>query len=86
DDSIVEMGALFCAQMNEDTNIRPGYISHKHLDNGLMPDIQVWMPTGSRDYGYESGYTPMLVGWETSIEPKFQYGEGVRGKKIKAVE
>ncbi|KAL6004120.1 hypothetical protein ACLOJK_004667 [Asimina triloba] len=35
-----------------------------------MPDVQVWMSIGSGDYGYESGYTPVLVGWETSIEPK----------------
>ncbi|KAL5979970.1 hypothetical protein ACLOJK_039082 [Asimina triloba] len=25
----------------EDTNIRPGYISHQHLDDGLMSDVQV---------------------------------------------
>ncbi|KAL5986434.1 hypothetical protein ACLOJK_014767, partial [Asimina triloba] len=35
-----------------------------------MPDIQVWIPAGSGDYGYEGRYTPMIVEWETSIEPK----------------
>ncbi|KAL5979254.1 hypothetical protein ACLOJK_019152 [Asimina triloba] len=25
----------------EDTNIRPGYIGHQHLIDGLMPDVQV---------------------------------------------
>ncbi|KAL5979068.1 hypothetical protein ACLOJK_018965, partial [Asimina triloba] len=24
----------------EDTNIRPGYIGHQHLDDGLMPNVQ----------------------------------------------
>ncbi|KAL5980350.1 hypothetical protein ACLOJK_028258, partial [Asimina triloba] len=42
----------------ENTNVRPGYISHQHLNDGLMPDVQVWMPAGSRDYVYEGGYTP----------------------------
>ncbi|KAL6003967.1 hypothetical protein ACLOJK_004513 [Asimina triloba] len=26
--------------MWEDTNIRPGYIGHQHLNDGLMPDVQ----------------------------------------------
>ncbi|KAL5993966.1 hypothetical protein ACLOJK_038323 [Asimina triloba] len=56
--------------MWEETNIQPGYIGHRHLDDGLMPDVQAWMPAGSGNYGYEGGYTPVLVGWETSIEPK----------------
>ncbi|KAL5988759.1 hypothetical protein ACLOJK_026861 [Asimina triloba] len=43
----------------EDTNIRPGYIGHQHLIDGLMPDVQVGMLTGSRDYVYEGGYTPV---------------------------
>ncbi|KAL6013609.1 hypothetical protein ACLOJK_004107 [Asimina triloba] len=71
----------------EDTNIRPGYIGHQLLDDGL-PDVQVWMPAGSGDYGYEGGYTPVLFGWETSIELKYLIclGEGVHVKKIKVVK
>ncbi|KAL5975841.1 hypothetical protein ACLOJK_020169 [Asimina triloba] len=73
--------------IREDTNIRPGYIGHQHLNDGLMPDVQVWIPTGSGDYGYEGGYTLVLFGWETSIEPKCSIcsGEGVHGKKIEVV-
>ncbi|KAL5975383.1 hypothetical protein ACLOJK_019705 [Asimina triloba] len=52
------------------TNIRLGYIGHQHFDDGLMPDVQVWMPAESGDYGYECGYTPVLFEWETFIEPK----------------
>ncbi|KAL5985917.1 hypothetical protein ACLOJK_027907 [Asimina triloba] len=60
----------------------------KHLDDGLMPDVRVWMPVGLGDYVYEGGYTPMLFGWETSIEPKYliHSGESVHGKKIKVVK
>ncbi|KAL6003805.1 hypothetical protein ACLOJK_004351 [Asimina triloba] len=47
--------------IREDTNIRPGYIGHQHLNDGLMSDVQVWMSTGPRDYGYEGGYTPVYV-------------------------
>ncbi|KAL5994048.1 hypothetical protein ACLOJK_034919 [Asimina triloba] len=54
----------------EDTNIRPGYIGHQHLDDGLMPDVKVWMSAGSGDYGYEGGYMLVLVRWETFIKPK----------------
>ncbi|KAL5984305.1 hypothetical protein ACLOJK_018409 [Asimina triloba] len=58
--------------MWEDTNIRPGYIGHQHLDDdGVMPGVQVWISTGSGDYGYEAGCTPVLVGWKTSLEPKY---------------
>ncbi|KAL5979240.1 hypothetical protein ACLOJK_019138 [Asimina triloba] len=35
----------------EDTNIRPGYICHQHLDDGLMPNDQVGILAGSGDYG-----------------------------------
>ncbi|KAL5980662.1 hypothetical protein ACLOJK_028570, partial [Asimina triloba] len=72
----------------EDTNIRPGYIGHQHLNDGLIPDVQVWMPAGSGNYGYKGGYTPALVGWETSIEPKCSIcsGEGIHSKKIKSVK
>ncbi|KAL5978952.1 hypothetical protein ACLOJK_018847 [Asimina triloba] len=55
--------------MWEDTNIRPGYIGHQHLNDGLMPDVQVSMSAGSGDYGFE-----------------VCLGEGVHGKKIKAVK
>ncbi|KAL6002579.1 hypothetical protein ACLOJK_034513 [Asimina triloba] len=55
----------------EDTDIRLGYIGHQHLNDGLMPNVQVWMPTGSGNYVYDGGYMPMLVGWETSIEPNY---------------
>ncbi|KAL5986618.1 hypothetical protein ACLOJK_014951, partial [Asimina triloba] len=37
----------------EDTNIRPGYIGHQHLDDWMMPDVQVWILAGSGDYGYD---------------------------------
>ncbi|KAL5985275.1 hypothetical protein ACLOJK_027256, partial [Asimina triloba] len=43
-----------------------------YLDDGLMPDVQEWMPTKSADYENDGGYTPVLVGWETSIEPKIR--------------
>ncbi|KAL5978723.1 hypothetical protein ACLOJK_029840 [Asimina triloba] len=48
----------------EDTNIRPGYIGYQHLDDGLMLDVQVWMSAGSRDYGYEDGYTSVNLKME----------------------
>ncbi|KAL5979978.1 hypothetical protein ACLOJK_039090 [Asimina triloba] len=72
----------------EDTNIRLGFIGHQQLDDELMPNVQVWMIAGSGDYRYEGGYTPVLFGWETSIEPKYLIcsGEDVHGKKIKVVE
>ncbi|KAL6011992.1 hypothetical protein ACLOJK_002459 [Asimina triloba] len=42
---------------------------------------KVWIPAGSGDYGYEGGYTSVLVGWETSIEPK----RSMLGKAIRAL-
>ncbi|KAL6009456.1 hypothetical protein ACLOJK_022685 [Asimina triloba] len=41
----------------EDTNIRPRYIGHLHLDDGLLPDVQVWMPAGSGNYGSEGVFS-----------------------------
>ncbi|KAL6004811.1 hypothetical protein ACLOJK_005367 [Asimina triloba] len=58
--------------MWEDTNIRLWYIGHRHLNDRLMPNVQVWMPVGSRNCVYEGGYTPVLFGWETSIEPNVE--------------
>ncbi|KAL6003970.1 hypothetical protein ACLOJK_004516 [Asimina triloba] len=53
-----------------------------HLNDGLMLDVQVWMPTGSGDDVYEGGYTPVVFEWE----PLLNQSEGVHDKKIKAVK
>ncbi|KAL5978573.1 hypothetical protein ACLOJK_029690 [Asimina triloba] len=44
----------------KDTNIRPEYIGHQHLDDGLMLDVQVRIPSGSGDYRNEGRYTPVF--------------------------
>ncbi|KAL6003411.1 hypothetical protein ACLOJK_023634 [Asimina triloba] len=56
-----EYGGLVLVKW-DDTNIRPGYMGHQHLDDGLMPDVQMRMPAGLGDYESESGYTLVLVG------------------------
>ncbi|KAL6013691.1 hypothetical protein ACLOJK_004189 [Asimina triloba] len=32
--------------LREDTNIRPGYIGHQHLNDGLMQDVQICSDEG----------------------------------------
>ncbi|KAL5998210.1 hypothetical protein ACLOJK_009148 [Asimina triloba] len=72
--------------MWEDTNIRLSYIGHQHLDDELMLDVQMWMSDGLGDYGYECGYTPVLFGWETSIEPKLAGKKLDEGASVERVE